>query len=96
MAVKLVKLVTGEDVIADITECDGGLTLRNMARIMIAEDSLGMMPFAPFCKTTEIFVRTEHIICQMELADEVYNAYNSRYGSGIILASQSPSFRGLE
>ena len=96
MAVKYVKLITGEDVIADVTEGieSGGVSLKNPAKFFISENSLGMMPFAPFCKGNEIVVRADHIVCQMELEDEVYNAYNSKFGSGIIL-SKGPMLRGI-
>ena len=100
MAVRYVKLVTGEDVIADVTEVEGqaGFTLRNPAKFFISEtpsgSSLGMMPFAPFCKGREVVVGAEHIICQMELEDEIYNAYNSKFGSGIIMA-KGPMLRGI-
>lgn len=100
MAVKYVKLVTGEDVIADVTEVkeQAGFNLKNPAKFFISETasggSLGMMPFAPFCKGNEIFVSSQHIVCQMELEDEIYNAYNSRFGSGIIMA-KGPMLRGI-
>ena len=95
MAVKYVKLITGEDVIADVTETEQGLQLKNATKFIMTEQGLGLMPYAPFSKTNTFVVRNEHIICSSEVDDEIYNAYNSRYGSGLVVAHGSGMLKGI-
>ena len=91
MAIRLVKVITGEEVIADIELENGIYTLKNPVRIVMARDGMGIVPWSPFIKEQKVTLRYDHVIFTAELDDEVYNGYNSRFGSGIILASGLPS-----
>jgi hypothetical protein len=44
------------------------------------------MPFSPFSKSTEFTVKSEHVVCVGEVEEEIYNAWSSQFGSGIVLA----------
>ena len=84
--IKLIKLVTGEDVIAEVTEHGDRVYLKNAIRLAVTNQGVAMMPFSPFIKEDMFNIHTNHIIFQAEVDDEVRNAYNSKFGSGIIVA----------
>lgn len=98
MDIKFIRLLTGEDLVAQISEVvveenensDGkcqSFKLRNPARLIIAPDGLGMGPLCPFSKGKEVEIKAEHIVFIDDPEDEIRNAYNSQFGSGIITAS---------
>lgn len=84
--VRVVKLVSGEDVVCDLVEGDGSYALKNPARFVVTPQGVGMMPFSPFSKSTEFVVKEAHVICVGEVEEEIYNAWSSQFGSGIVLA----------
>jgi hypothetical protein len=97
MNIRLLRLTTGEEVVADVTEIkldvDGvvstvGFELKNPVRIGMAGPSgeLGMVAFSPFLKATEkVVIKNEHIMFSGELDQEIYNIYNEKFGSGIVI-----------
>ena len=96
MAIIMVKVITGEEVIADIELERGIYTLKNPVRVVMARDGMGIVPWSPFIKEQKVTLRYEHVIFTAELDDEVYNGYNSKFGSGIILAGGMPDLEGME
>lgn len=83
--VHFLKLTTGEEVIADTEIGDGVYKLKTPIKIGIAREGLAMMPFSPFLKDETITIRQEHVLFIGEPDDEIRNAYNSKFGSGIVL-----------
>lgn len=91
MNIKFVKLITGEEIIAD-TELDANethFTLKKGVRIFPTEEGLSFVPFPMFAKTTDggIVVKKEHIVYVVDPEDELRNAYNVKFGTGIVLAN---------
>lgn len=88
MMIKLVKLITSEEIIADLEEKDGKYKLKNPVRIVLSHDgNAAMVPFSPFLAGDSIEVEPQNVLFQGELEQEVYNAYNSKFGSGIVMPS---------
>jgi hypothetical protein len=87
MSVKLVKLVTGEEVVCDLTVFDNLYKMKNSARIILSPDGVGMMPLCPFGKEDILEVDKKHVVFTTEPELELVNAYNSKFGSGIEIAS---------
>ncbi len=85
--IKILKLTTGEEVIADVDKGNSGWDLKNPVRLMISEQGVGMMPFAPFVKSDTVCISDRHIIYLGDADDEVRNAYNAKFGSGLVVAS---------
>lgn len=86
--IKLLKLVTQEDVIADVLdENEVTYELKNPARIVLTQQGVAMIPLAPFSKQGKsISVNVQHVVYEGEPEQELYNAYNERFGSGIVVA----------
>lgn len=89
--IQFLKLVTGDELIAETTlpasVTDGVYTLKNPVRIAVTREGLGMMPFSLFVKEDSIKVKQEHVLFSGEPDDELRNAYNSKFGSGLVLPS---------
>ena len=83
---KLVKLITGEEVIADQIKNGNEVTLKNPVRIIMTPDgSAGMMPLLALSKNDQISVLSTNIMYTVEPDDELVNVYNARFGSGIVM-----------
>ena len=87
--VKLIKLITGEEVIASITDGESITQLKNPARIAVMGDAARLIPFILFGKGESISIKNEHILFTTDVEDDVLNGYNSQFGSGIVLANSS-------
>ena len=84
--VNILKLISGDILIGTIEE-DGDRTLvvKNPVTIAMTQKGVGLGPFIPFLKSEAIEIKKEHVLCQGELETEVLNAYNSQFGSGIVV-----------
>jgi hypothetical protein len=87
MKIEYLKITTGEDIITQ-AEHDGNLVhLKNPMIFGLSREGVGMMPYAPFARDAKITIKKEHIVGFGEPEDEIKNAYNSKFGSGIVVAS---------
>lgn len=89
--IKVIKLVSGEELVAEITnETDTSVVLTNVVAAVLQRSqqtggaALGFMPWmhaanAPF------EINKSMIICIAEVADEVKNGYNQIFGAGIVV-----------
>lgn len=87
MNVKYIKLVTGEDLVSGLKEENDYYLLSNPTRLVISQEGMGLMPFSPFTKSEEIKIKKDHVIFIDDLEEEIQNAYNARYGTGIVTSS---------
>lgn len=85
MAVRLVKLTTGEEFAADVSEKDGKLVCKSAMKFVFSHEGVGMMPFLPLSKEDKFEIDVSLVMLKVELEDEVLNAYNVRHGSGLVL-----------
>ena len=89
--IKVVKLVSGEELVVEITEeNDSSVTFKNPVAAVLQRSqqtggaALGFMPWmhaadGPFT------VDRSKIICTGNVADEVKNGYNQIFGAGIVV-----------
>lgn len=87
MPVLYLKMYDGEDVVAEATETDGGMKLKNPARLAVTPQGLGMMAFNPFISDKEVTIPQNFIVYTGTPDEEIKNAYNSKFGSGLVVAS---------
>jgi hypothetical protein len=87
MAVKLLKLTTGEEVVADIEAHENGYNLKYPVRIVATREGLGMVPWSPFLKEQKVRIPVEHVLFSAELDPEIESGYNEKFGNGIVIAS---------
>jgi len=92
--IKIVKLSTGEELIGEIVGENSTLDIKNPCGLQLmpsrndpSKATMGMFPFAQHIKGSVIEVSLDHVIYMGEPVEELYNQYNSIFGSGIQLAS---------
>ena len=92
------KLITGEDVVAEVLAGGGGVTnLKNPVLIVVQPGvgggaQLSFAPFPPFSKeskTKEVTLRNDHVVYIYEVQQEILNGYNSLFGSGLVVPNLS-------
>jgi hypothetical protein len=88
MNVKIVRLVTGDEVLCEIVDCGieaiHDTTIRNPTLIGVGPDgTLATAPLSVFAKTDQVTISNAHILFTAEPEEEILDAYKSKYG-GII------------
>lgn len=84
--VRIIKLITGEELVSEIESRNGStLTLKNPMRIIATRDGLGMAPYSVLSKDTSFNINGDHVTCISNPEEEVLNGYNSKFGSGIVI-----------
>jgi hypothetical protein len=89
--IKCIKLISGEEIIADIDESIEGLViLRKPLLIMMVPNQnnqfgIGLAPFCPYAQTGDIPIRAGAVVSIFEPDTGMVNEYNVRFGSGIVL-----------
>jgi hypothetical protein len=91
--IKIVKLITGEELIADVSVDQHGLTLKQPCAIQLmpsrndpGQTMMGLIPYASYTEDFKVTVSLDKVIWQEIPSKEIYNQYNSAFGSGIQLA----------
>jgi hypothetical protein len=95
MNIQGIKLVTGEEVIADISVTEQGqLALKNAVQLRLAPPKIAggapQMGFAPFPAFSQqkqdevILVEPLHVVYHYTPATDISDNYNQMFGSGII------------
>lgn len=92
--IKILKLITGEELISDITENTDTITLDKPCALQLVpsranpeQPSMALIPYAAYTKEHSITVKSENIIWMNEPMKELYNQYNSIFGNGIVVAN---------
>ena len=98
MAVKLVRLKSGEDIIADImAESAEIVKIKNPAMLMPMSDGrgnqvqVGLAPWMPFSEAKEFELPRDWVLLTTEPAQDIVNNYNQVFGSGIVVPKVSTS-----
>lgn len=87
MAVKILKLITGEEIVGEIVVTDENNTvLKNPLSIVLRPSQDGFtFGFVPWCNLMEgdKTIPNDKVLTSGDAADDVKNAYNSMFG-GIV------------
>ncbi|NBW58079.1 hypothetical protein EBR43_09950 [bacterium] len=90
--IKIVKLSTGEEIIGDVNPTDDGYSIKQPCLLTLmpprqagGDPTMAMLPYAVHTKEHLIEIAAEFLIWQSEPVKELYNQYNSVFGSGIVV-----------
>jgi len=84
--IKLIKLITGEEIVAEIGDRRDVNILKNPMRLMmIGEGQLAFLPYLMFAEEEEVEIEMKHILYCLTPTLEIQNNYNKKFGSGIVL-----------
>ena len=84
MNVKLIRVVTGEEVVAEVvSETDGTITIKNGLVVLPTGQSVGFAPWATVISKDdpEITMSRDHIIYVVELQDSISKKYKEMFGN---------------
>jgi len=87
MNVKLFRIATGEEVIAEVvSEDDATVTVQNGLVVLPTGQSIGFAPWSPVVDedNRELVVSRNHIVYIGEVSSSVKKKYNEIYGSKLI------------
>ena len=93
MTVQIVKLITGEEIVGEIEQGDEFIIKNPCILQMIAsrqdptQPAMTLIPYAFYVEENTIKVGKDFIVWVGNPVKEIYNRYNSIFGSGIQLAS---------
>ena len=86
--VKLIRLITGEEIIAEVLDWKNGLmTIQNALVVIPQQGQVGFAPWATVIHPDmpEIGLDMKHVIYSVEVAEPVVKQYNEIFGSNIVL-----------
>ena len=86
--VKLIRLITGEEIIAEVLDWKNGLmTIQNALVVIPQQGQVGFAPWATVIHPDmpEIGLDMKHVIYSVEVAEPVVEQYNEIFGSNIVL-----------
>ena len=85
--VKLVRLQTGEELLAKTEKTETGYLLKKVAIVLPAgQGKIGLAPYMPYCDTDDgLEVKESHVMFVMKPVAEFANEYSSNFGSGLVV-----------
>lgn len=84
--IRLVKLVTGEEVLTKYEEVGETMVMENPMRLQLSPKGLAMIPLSPFMKeNAKVTVQKKDVLYIVEADEDVINGYNQQF-SGIVVA----------
>ena len=85
-ATKLIKLVTGETLLASVKENGSSTILKKPAMIaMIAKGEVGLVPWIPFAKEESVSIANDKILYCTDADEGIANEYSTNFGSGLVM-----------
>jgi len=91
--IKVVKLITGEDVVADIEIVDQSsgkvVVLKKPQRFMVTSEGVGSIPLVPFSNDESYAISLSHVLLIADPDPDIKNGYNSQFGTGIVLPNKN-------
>lgn len=86
MATKLIRLVTGENLLANTTDNGTSYTLKKPAMIvMLNKGEVGLVPWIPFAKEESVTIAADKVLYCVDAEDNTANEYSTGFGSGLVM-----------
>lgn len=92
--IKIVKLISGEEVIGEVTESNDSITIKKPCVLQIVpsrtnpeQPAMGLFPYASYVDNHTITLKEQSVVWKEDPVKELYNQYNSIFGNGLVVAS---------
>lgn len=86
MSVKLLRLTTGEMLLANTTIENNAYTLKKPAWIaQVKSGEFALVPWLPLAKEDVVTINSDKIIYCLEPETGILNEYNTAFGSGLVV-----------
>lgn len=90
--IKILKLVTGEEIIGDVKQGADSFVVDKPCYIQLVpsrtnpeQPAMALVPYAAYTKSHRVEIDEKAVIWNEEPMKELYNQYNSVFGSGIVV-----------
>ena len=90
--ITVMKLITGEELVGDVTQGDK-VTIQHPCMLQMVptranpeQVSMALVPVAMHIENHSFTLNPEHVLWMHKPVNELYNQYNAYFGSGIQLA----------
>jgi hypothetical protein len=96
MNIKLMRLVTGEDILTEIVDAgELGYQIKNPLIVYIRPSqtgvpTVGMSQWIPYSADREFIIKTDKVVVVSEPAEDIRKQYDQVFGAGIVLATSMP------
>ena len=95
MKIKVLKLITGEEIITQLkSEDENTIVIVDPQKFIMSQEGVGSMPLMPMSNDKEYSISKNHILLISEPDDDIKNVYNSKFGSGVIVPTSSSIITG--
>jgi hypothetical protein len=95
MKIKVLKLITGEEIITQLkSEDENTVVIVEPQKFIMSQEGIGSMPLMPMSKDKEYSLSKSHVILISEPDDDIKNVYNSKFGSGVVIPTSSNIITG--
>ena len=88
--VLMLKLITGEDVISEVTEDGDNYILKTPMSIGMTQEGAAVMPLCAFSEDN-IIISKKNVLFTATPDQDYKNHYNTNFGNGIVTATDAPS-----
>ena len=82
--IKLIRLVTGEDVICQLERTKTTVKLKKPHRLILTKDGLASMPLCPFSKDEIYEIDSKNVLFEVEPEADISNSYASQVGAIVV------------
>ena len=87
MNIKIIRLISGEELIGDWDE-ETKIITNPVVMVPIAKAQLGFQPWIPYAEEEEVPLKEQHIVVVLTPDNKLQNEYNKIYGSGLIVPDE--------
>ena len=88
MNVKIVKMISGEELIGEYDE--ETTTIKNpVVMIPVSKEKIAFQPWLPYSEDKDYKLKPDHIQIVATAATTISNEYNRIYGSGIVVPNDT-------
>lgn len=96
MTIKIVRLMTGEDIICNYEETEDGFrVLKNPCMMVPSPNGIGAATWLPYSKEAQVNgsgvkLNPDYVAFTADPTDEVLNQYSTTFGNGIVIPQTAP------
>ena len=87
MNIKIVRIVSGEELIGDWNKETNTIT-NPVVMIPVAKDQLGFQPWIPYSEEEAMTFKEQHIVVVLTPDTKLQNEYNRVFGSGLLVPEE--------
>ena len=88
MNIKIVRIISGEELIGDWNKETNTVT-NPVIMIPVAKDQLGFQPWIPYSEEEKMILKEQHIIIVLTPDVKLQNEYSRVYGSGLVMPDEN-------